>query len=417
MKNWLRSLSFVVVFGTFLAIFFSSCRTTCERTRTYIQKTPVYASLTDIRNSFVVGEAKVLKEPGKIHVNGDYLFIVDWGTGFHIVDNRDIGNPVFLKFVQLMGCTDVVSRSGILYANQGPDIVSLNITDINNISLVNRDKDAMNMHLVKQDSFVIRYLKKEIVEVIEDADCGGNRWGGLNGSRSFDARVESSGGGGGSSSSSTGSMARFAIIDGYLYVVDNSNLRIYGLSNPEKPQKNSVLNIGAEVETIYGAKDHLFIGTTTGMSIYKTSFGSAEFVSAFSHARGCDPVVVEGDLAYVTLRGNGNCGEANDELSILDISNLSSPKVKHVYPMHQPYGLGIRNNLLAICDGNAGLRLFDASKISDLLNNEYANETGMKAFDVILQDGRAILSAEEGIFQYDVSDPSKPIRKSTLFAK
>jgi hypothetical protein len=178
-----------------------------------------------------------------------------------------------------------------------------------------------------------------------------------------------------------------------------------------------VQNLGSGVETIFAKDNHLFIGTNTGMLIFVVSNGKAQFLSQFRHARGCDPVVIDGDLAYVTLRGNGACGMANDELNIVDISNLQDPILQHSFPMNEPYGLGIIENTLAICDGEAGLRIFDSSNPSTIMQNELANETGMKAFDLIMSASHLILTAEEGIFQYNIEQPDKPILKSTLFSK
>jgi hypothetical protein len=412
MKNSVHTSLLLVLFSIISAIFFSSCRTTCTQTRTYIKKTPVYNSLKDIRSSFKVHDTQELENPGKIHVKGDYLFIVDWGKGFHIVDNSDKSNPLFIKFVALRGCTDVVSNNDVLYVNQGPDIVSISIQDIQSISILNRSNNVMNMHLVKEDSFVVEYTEKEVVEVIEDADCGRQSFGMR--FESMDSRSESSSGGG---SSSSGSMARFAVIGGFLYIVDDVNLRVFTLSDPNKPVQTNVQNLGSGVETIFAKDNHLFIGTNTGMFIFVVSNGKAQFLSQFRHARGCDPVVIDGDLAYITLRGNGACGMANDELNIVDISNIQDPILQHSFPMNEPYGLGIIENTLAICDGEAGLRIFDSSNPSTIMQNELANETGMKAFDLIMSPSHLILTAEEGIFQYNIEQPDKPILKSTLFSK
>lgn len=412
MKNSVRASLLLVLFSIISAIFFSSCRTTCTQTRTYIKKIPVYGSLNDIRSSFKVHDAQVLENPGKIHVKGDYLFIVDWGKGFHIVDNSDKSNPMFLKFVSLRGCTDVVSYNDIMYVNQGPDIVSMSIQDIQSISILGRSNNVMNSHLTKGDSFVVDYIEKEVVEVIEDADCSDQRFG---------FRVESmdfnSGNNSGSASGSSGSMARFAVIDGFLYIVDDVNLRVFSLDNPNKPVQTDVHNLGSGVETIFAKDKHIFIGTNTGMVIFEVSNGNAKFLSQFDHARGCDPVVVDGDLAYITLRGNGACGMANDELHIVDVSNIMNPILLHSFAMNEPYGLGIINNTLAICDGNAGLRIFDSSNPSTIMQNELATETGMKAFDLIMSPSHLILTAEEGIFQYNIEQPDKPILESTLFSK
>lgn len=413
MKKSYRLLSIVFVFSFISAIFLSGCRTTCEQTRVYIKLIPIYESLNDIRSSFLVKEPVALEKPGKIYVLNDLLFIVDKGKGFHIVDNTNINAPKFLKFVQMHACSDITSLNGNLYVSQGPDIVTLNITDINNITVQNRLIKVAFEDQIKADSFVVDQIEKEVVEVIQDADCGSSSWGfGMREELDFMASEN-----GTSSTGLTGSMARLNVVEDYLYLVDNNSILTFSLSNPNKPVFNVKQSFGAGIETIYNQGDYLFIGTTTGMLIFEHNNGNPKFVSNFNHARGCDPVVVKDNLAYVTLRGNDRCGAAPSELNILDITNIKNPVLVENYSMNDPHGLGIRNGVLAICDGASGLRLFDVTKTNSLLQNEFATETGMKTYDVIMLDNHIILSSDEGIFQYDISNPSKPIRTSSLFSK
>lgn len=101
--------------------------------------------------------------------------------------------------------------------------------------------------------------------------------------------------------------------------------------------------------------------------------------------KSCDPVVVEGDYAYVTLRAGNLCGEATSQLDIIDVSNISSPEWEQSYPMQEPYGLGIDNSILFICDGEAGLKVYDANDPHDLIKIAWFPE--VRAFDVIPYNG------------------------------
>ncbi|MBK8279937.1 MAG: hypothetical protein IPK94_07395 [Saprospiraceae bacterium] len=50
-------------------------------------------------------------------------------------------------------------------------------------------------------------------------------------------------------------------------------------------------------------------------------------LSTFSHARACDPVYVEGDIAYITLRNGTRCENFTNELDVVDITNITSPRL------------------------------------------------------------------------------------------
>src|SRR5262249_19826018 len=65
-----------------------------------------------------------------------------------------------------------------------------------------------------------------------------------------------------------GSMARFTLMEQYLYAVSDYDLRTFNISSAQDPSLVTKTNIGWGIETIYPFKDKLFIGSTTGMFIY-----------------------------------------------------------------------------------------------------------------------------------------------------
>ncbi|HNL06006.1 MAG TPA: hypothetical protein PKH93_00450, partial [Chitinophagales bacterium] len=105
-----------------------------------------------------------------------------------------------------------------------------------------------------------------------------------------------------------GSMARFTIVNNYLYSVDNTTLHIYNISQANQPVWAANVDIGRGIETIFSYNNYLFIGSTDGMYIYDISnpTNPANGIS-FEHATSCDPVVANDSLAFITLRGGGDC--------------------------------------------------------------------------------------------------------------
>jgi hypothetical protein len=197
-----------------------------------------------------------------------------------------------------------------------------------------------------------------------------------------------------------GSLARFTIINDYLYVLSGSDLQLFEIKNPAAPSVWERIRIGWDIETIFPYQDKLFIGGQEGMYIYDNRNPANPIqISRFSHVTSCDPVVVEGNYAYVTLRGGTRCGGRNNRLEIIDISNIYNPRLIADYPMDGPYGLGIDRGLLFICDGDAGLKLFDATDPYNLV--PVLSFPDIKTHDVILHNEIAILVGREGLYQYD----------------
>ncbi len=184
-------------------------------------------------------------------------------------------------------------------------------------------------------------------------------------------------------------------------------MKLFNLKNPSKPSYDGFLNLGFGIETIFPYKDKIFLGTTTGVQIWDNKNPQKPtFLSRLDHARACDPVVVENDIAYVTLRSMNNfsrCGPAfSNQLDVIDVSNLASPKLLKSYQMENPYGLGIDNSKLFICEGTKGLKTFDASKSMDIKQLQHFKD--MNAYDVIPLNNTLMVIGKDGLYQYDYSN-------------
>jgi len=62
---------------------------------------------------------------GKIYVFNDMLFVGEERKGFHVFDNSDQRNPQKIKFIQVLGSTDLSIRNDVLYVNQAADLIAL----------------------------------------------------------------------------------------------------------------------------------------------------------------------------------------------------------------------------------------------------------------------------------------------------
>jgi hypothetical protein len=83
----------------------------------------------------------------------------------------------------------------------------------------------------------------------------------------------------------------------------------------------------------------------------------------------------------------------------VDVSTLSNPFLVKSYPMEGPYGLGVRNQMLFVCDGESGLRVYDKSDIENLV--ELRHITGIVTYDVIPLEESLLVVGDDNLHQYD----------------
>ena len=203
-----------------------------------------------------------------------------------------------------------------------------------------------------------------------------------------------------------GSMARFAISGNYLYTVTNSNLKVYDISEPANPKPGSDIKVGVRIETIFPYGENLFIGSQTGMHIYGIQNPEKPVsISTYTHVQSCDPVVVQGNYAYVTLRDGNTCRTGQNLLDVINISNIETPQLIRSYPMQNPHGLGIDGNILFVCEGKYGLRVFDAALPDNLIETQFI--PGVHSFDVIPRNQLLIVIGQDGLYQYSYTDPKQ----------
>jgi len=203
-----------------------------------------------------------------------------------------------------------------------------------------------------------------------------------------------------------GSMARFTIVDNYLYIVDDRSLKPFSIADKNDIIAKPVVNIERGIETIFPYQDKLFVGARDGMHIFDISQpGNPIKMSTYRHVTSCDPVVVNGNTAYVTLRSGNTCGGGTDVLDIIDISDPYSPKLLASYNMAGPYGLGIVDTLLFVTEGELGMKVYNARDPHQLVTLDTALD--VQGFDVIpvREQNLLMVIGKDGFAQYDYSDP------------
>lgn len=425
----MKSLTPVVLFlfGA-LSLTLSSClKDKCESIYTYNVYTPIYIKVDELRKDIQIEGPRTLKRSGKIYTYGSYLFINEYKEGIHIYDNSQPENPQNIGFIKIPGNVDIAVKDNLLYADNYIDLVTIDIQNPATPVFVSRTEEVFPSYGLFQDlGYLVDFQpSNQTVQLgCEDIQWQDGEWGFIRRETTdvvFDSGgplvVNSSDNGASGTTGTGGSLARFTLAQGNLYVVDEYNLNVFSLENAIQPAKVNTVNIGWGIETIFPYGDKLFIGSSEGMYIYDNSNPEAPFqLSVFQHARACDPVFVDGNLAYVTLRNGTTCQNFTNQLDVIDITNLTNPVLLKSYQMHNPHGLSVVDNTLLLCEGDQGLKLFDTTDWSQIGNRQLAHITGFNTFDVIAFDNPrlAIVVGEDGLYQYDYSDPTQPKQLSVI---
>ena len=401
--------------GLFAAMVLSSCNDEIQNTITYTVNEPVYMSFSEFRTPPPVKAAQEVVNPGKICLYGNYIFINEITKGFHIIDNTHPSSPQPVGFIELPGNIDMAVKDNLLFADSYIDLVWFDVTQPAQPKAAGRLEDVFpnvlppvgNEYPVKEidnsKGVVVGWEVKTITEDEEPSiyypypwNCPACRY------LSYEANSWGNAGGPSGVTTLTGSTARFAAYGDYLYVVTSSMLKVFVLSG-NTVTKGHEQYLGWDTETIFAYDQKLFLGTTTGLLIYDIANPAAPArLSSLSHVMGCDPVVVQGDYAYVTIRGGNACGQDLSLLDVVDISSPAQPYLKASYGMHAPYGLGIDGNTLFVCDN--GLKVFDASDPLQIGGKQVKHFTGINGVDVIPYNNVLILIGSDGLYQYDYSD-------------
>lgn len=210
-----------------------------------------------------------------------------------------------------------------------------------------------------------------------------------------------------------GSLASFAISGDYLYTISEGMLVSYDISAPEnaitvsqayvKDSKGYPID---NLETIFPYKAYLCFGATDGMYIIDVSDPSMpQYVSKYDHVLSCDPVVVQNDIAYVTMHDGNLCGQRVNELHVVDISDVYAPKALATYPMERPYGLGIDGDMLFVCDDEK-LKIFNANDPENIYQIEVFDD--LTAVDVIPFDTVLIVLGNGELNQFSYTPGEAP---------
>lgn len=420
MKDLLKTATILLL----LAASMTSCHDKSIELITYEANVPVYMPFKEFRSSFKKSDPVDISHPGKMYFKDGYLFVNEYGKGIHVIDNSNPSEPKKIAFYEILGNVDMAIRGNILFADSYVDLLSIDISDVTHPVEISRLKNVFPEIVPEGDIWfpyamvdnskgvIVGWTVKTITEEIGDTGYGNMIY---NGSLDFMEKAETGGnwtGGAGVG----GSMARFMLNEQYLYIIAiPSKLKTVSVASASQMSIVDSIDVPRNMETLFMLGNSLFVGTTTGLLIYDLANPVKPVqISSYDHVTACDPVVADGPYAYVTMRTGTVCSNGQNLLEVIDISSITNPYLVKSYPMFNPHGLGVDGNLLFVCDGTAGLKIYDKSDPLAIITHQVAHYPDFDTYDVIPLNHILVLVGESGIYQYDYSDPGNIIQISHI---
>ncbi len=230
-----------------------------------------------------------------------------------------------------------------------------------------------------------------------------------------------------------GSYTAVIAVGDRLYYVDNTTLYTADISQSATVDIIDEQELGSNIETLFHQNGSLFIGSGPTLYIYNIGDdGIPEQVNktdynAFLDVYPCDPVIADDEYAYVTLSSSTTHTcigffifipwpvERNvtiNQLRIYDITDLSAPVLVQKQNMTNPKGLAIDGDILFVCDGSDGLKVYNVEDRKDI--KLLRHFSGFEAFDVIADDGLLIVTGPETVREYFYSSQGAMNHISTI---
>jgi len=413
----------------FLLMSLGSCQE--KQMAFFSANVPILIPVEDWRNTpFALEASRPLKRMGKTFLHEDLLFVNEVLEGIHIYDNSDPGSPTNLGFLPIHANLEVVAKGNFLYADSYYDLLTFDISNPNQPQLVDRQEDVFpflfhrqlnsfnpdfpaaahstNTHIVQ--GWKLEEITKERVldRYCEHPEC-----------RDFIFTEATLRGGmlistamiGGSQKS--GMNQRLVKKNDHLYALGEDRIEVYNIPGIPTFAGSSTKERGDI--SIQATNDYLWLGSFTKITSYTLANPDYPINTSWwlDHAL-CSPMVVDGNRVYKSLYTGSPCNDGLDQLHITDISDIHFPAVEATHDLHNPQGLALDQNLLFVGEGSGGLKVYDRTDDLNLLDHLLDHVTSIEPHDVYAEDDIATLTCEDGIYQYDYSNPENLVLLSHI---
>ncbi len=410
-----------LLFCAMISLFtlFSSCKKengSKKAGKTITLFTPVYGPKNAALDGLNGNPNEAVSQTGKIYIKDNFIYLNDQNKGIHVYDNSNPSNPIKIAFLSIPGNLDIAIKDNTLYADMYSDLLAIDISNPRQAAITNKIENFFTgrsyvngFPAIMNENIVVQWLQRDtIVEENDNLFPGCQLCAGGDILTLSAAGIKSTG--------TAGSMAGMVLMNDHLYAITEShNVGIVDIRNAGNPQLLNSFFAGFDLQTIFPFEGKLFLGSAVGMFMYDVSNPQLPVsLGEFTHGRACDPVITDGQYAYVTLHAGELCGGEANELHVIDIRNLPQSQLVKTYQLTKPTGLSKEGNLLFVCD-ETEVKVYNANNPGDLriLNRI----RGSQPYDVITNNGKAIVVCSNGLYQYDYSNINSIRQLSFIAAK
>lgn len=416
MKKKTLLITYRVCTFLIITLLFAACKkeASTKTGKTITLYTPVYASKSAALGAINGNPAEPIEHTGKIYIKDNFIYLNDQNKGIHVYDNSTPSNPRQVAFFSIPGNLDIAIKGNILYADMYNDLLAIDISNPTQVTVTKAiqnfftGRSYVNGFSTNVDGQVVtKWLERDTVVQEESyPNCG---FCGVNDVLTMSAAgVKASG--------TAGSMAGMVLMNDYLYAItEPHSVGIINVSNAALPVIANEFFAGYDLQTVFPFEGKLFLGSAVGMFMYDvTDPLHPVSLGEFSHGRACDPVITDGQHAYVTLHAGDGCGGEANELHVIDITNIQQSQLVRTYQLIKPTGLSKEGNILFVCD-DTEVKLFNAYDPANL--QLLKKIPGNEPYDIITTGNRAMIVCKDGLYQYDYSNINNIRRLSFLPTK
>jgi hypothetical protein len=392
-----------------------------------IEYKSVLVDINQIGSLVKISEPQPLKNIYSVIKYKHFLIAISKYKGIHIIDNSNPASPINFKFIEFPFESEVIIENDILFLYSSSMFFKFStnlLSSLNLLEAIKLDCNTNSPSSAPKNQMAIgyeyKYYKSSTNQLVKKEFSFGFYNYNFSSSYEFDydsslkydisnnikgTNITLTSGSNVSnntfSTSAIGSTSKICIAKNILYVLDMGYVYTVDLRNSSMQLLDCMPSRG--FETLHPNGDYLYIGANNGMYIYHIKNAKPEFISVYQHIQSCDPVVVEGNLAYLTLRSGTRCMNQINQLEIIDIADKSNPKVLRTYPMSNPYGLALTSEHLYICDGEEGLKIFPRVPNSwDIKAKDFTQAKSVWLKDLIITGNQIMTYNINHIYQFEL---------------
>jgi hypothetical protein len=106
------------------ALFLNGCiKDTVKRSYTYTMFQPVFKTTAEVRANIKSNPSESIQQPGKLFIQGHYIFLNEVDKGIHVIDNSNPAQPRNVAFIDIPGNVDLAVKGNTLYADLYTDLI------------------------------------------------------------------------------------------------------------------------------------------------------------------------------------------------------------------------------------------------------------------------------------------------------